>query len=157
MQPNEIFQYCLENLEGTVLGKNWGERGIFYNPDNVLKCGVYVLTIKEKDGSNDKSSNCNREGVFRVNLGIKKNTFKEMFGFIPKRPSAGNIVDMDYNFTALDEIIPHPVYSWMAWISVLNPSKDTFEELKPLIQESYNYAKEKYKKRKVSSSSKQDK
>ena len=44
---------CLENLEGTVLVESWGEKGIFYNPDHVLKRGVYILTVKEKDGDND--------------------------------------------------------------------------------------------------------
>jgi hypothetical protein len=36
------------------------------------------LTIKEKDGENDKSSNLNRDGVFRVNFRFpKKNSGKE--------------------------------------------------------------------------------
>lgn len=64
MAPDEILKYCLENLEGTVLVNSWGERGIFYNPGNKLKRGVYVLTIKEKDGDNDKGSNLNRENVY---------------------------------------------------------------------------------------------
>ncbi|WP_330571520.1 DUF6194 family protein [Hominisplanchenecus murintestinalis] len=36
-------------------------------------------------------------------------------------------------------MVPHPVYAWMAWICALNPSEQTFEELKPYIQESYEY------------------
>lgn len=148
MTPDKILNYCLENLEETVLVESWGEKGIFYNPDHVLKRGVYILTVKEKDGDNDKGSNLNRENVYRVNLGIQKKTFIELFGAIPKRPPAGGVVDMDYNFAALDEILPHPVYAWMAWICVLNPSEQTFEELKPYIQEAYEYAKEKFKKRK---------
>ena len=59
MTPDEILKYCLENLEGTVLVNSWGERGIYYNPDNILKRGVYILTVKEKDGDNDKSSSLN--------------------------------------------------------------------------------------------------
>ncbi|WP_330548566.1 DUF6194 family protein [Bacilliculturomica massiliensis] len=46
-----------------------------------------------------------------------------------------------------NQILPHPVYAWMGWICSLNPSEKTFEELKPLIQEAFEYAKEKYKKR----------
>ena len=42
MQPQEIFEYCLQNLEGTVFTKNWGEYGVFYNPDNTLKKGIYI-------------------------------------------------------------------------------------------------------------------
>jgi len=148
MQPNEIFDYCLQTFDDIVLAENWGESGVFYNPGNVLKKGVYILTIKEKDGDNDKASNVNRAGVFRVNLGIRKSTFIKMFSHIPKRPAAGGVVEMDYDFTALDTILPHPVYAWMGWICVLNPSKETFEKLKPLIQESYDFAREKFKKRK---------
>ena len=147
MTTEEILNYCLENLEGTVLVESWGEKGIFYNPDHTLKRGVYILTVKEKDGDNDKGSDLNRDGVYRVNLGIRKKSFSALFGKVPKRPSAGGIVDMDYDFTALDKILPHPVYAWMAWVCVLNPSGQTFEELKPYIQEAYEYAKEKFKKR----------
>ena len=147
MTPDKILNYCLENLEGTVLVESWGEKGIFYNPDHVLKRGVYILTVKEKDGDNDKGSGLSRENVYRVNLGIRKSTFAELFGAIPKRPPAGGVVDMDYDFTILDKILPHPVYAWMAWICALSPSEKTFEELKPYIQESYEYAREKFKKR----------
>ena len=149
MTPDEILQYCLDTLEGTVLVNSWGERGIFYNPENKLKRGIYVLTIKEKDGDNDKGSNLDRDGVYRVNIGLRKTTFQKMYGYIPARPAAGEIVDMDCDFTVTDTILPHPVYAWMSWISILNPSIDTFQRLQPLIRESYEYAKEKFKKRKV--------
>lgn len=148
MLSEEIIQYCKENLDDVVLVNSWGEKGVFYNPQHKLKRGVYVLTIKEKDGENDKSSNLNRANIFRVNLGIRKTTFKELFGEIPNRPAAGGIVDMDYDFTELDKIIPHPVYAWMGWISVLNPSVKTFETLKPFIEEAYTFSKEKFSKRK---------
>ena len=149
MKPEEILKYCLKNLKDTVLVDSWGEKGIFYNPNHVLKRGVYILTIKEKDGDNDNGSNLDRENVYRVNLGIRKKTFIELFSDVPKRPSAGEIVSMNYDFTELNKIIPHPVYAWMGWISVLNPSHKTFEKLKPFIQEAYEYAVEKFKKRKV--------
>lgn len=71
MKSEEILNYCLQNLEGTVLVNSWGEKGIFYNPDNKLKRGVYVLTVKEKDGENDKSSELDRAGIYRVNLGVR--------------------------------------------------------------------------------------
>ncbi len=147
MQANDILNYCVKNLSGTVLDKNWGEQGIFYNPNSTLKKGVYILTIKEKDGENDKASNVNREGVYRVNIGLRKETFRNLFSFIPGRPPAGGVVEMDYDFTRLDTIMQHPVYAWMAWACVLNPTEQTFEKLKPLIQEAYLFAQEKFKKR----------
>lgn len=145
MNPEQILDYCLNALSGTVLVESWGERGIFYNPGKVLKRGVYVLTIKEKDGGNDKGSNLDRKGIYRVNIGVRKSTFKELFGSVPTRPAAGHTVNMDYNFTVLDKLLPHPVYAWMGWISVLNPSKQTFEQLRPVIQEAYEFSTEKFK------------
>lgn len=147
MKPEEILNDCLQHLEGCVLTESWGEKGIFYNPGRKLKRGVYVLTIKEKDGANDKGSNLNRPDIYRVNLGVRKNTFVSLFGAVPKRPAAGKIVDMNYDFAAVDEILPHPVYAWMSWICVLNPSEHTFEQIKPYIQEAYEYAGEKFAKR----------
>ena len=149
MKTEDILNYCLENLDGTVLVNSWGEKGIFYNPENKLKRGIYILTIKEKDGDNDKSSKLNRDGIYRVNLGVRKETFCSMFGETPKRPAKGGIVDMNYDFAETDKIIPHPVYAWMSWICSLNPSGETFDKLKPLIAEAYEYAKEKYRKKKL--------
>lgn len=45
-------------------------------------------------------------------------------------------------------ILPHPVYAWMAWISVINPTKETFDKLKPLINESFFNSKDKFANRK---------
>ncbi len=149
MTSDNIIKYCLENFDGVVLVSSWGERGIFYNPDGKLKRGIYILTIKEKDGDNDKASKLDRDGIYRVNTGVRRETFEIMFGTVPGRPCKGGVVDMNYDFTAVDRIMPHPVYGWMGWICALSPSDRLFEELKPLIGEAYEYAKEKYKKRKI--------
>lgn len=143
----DMFEYCLSNFEGLVEDRNWGERGIFYNPEGLLPKGVYVLTFKEKDGPNDNASKVDREGVFRLNLGISKHSFVELFGSIPKRPGAGEIVATGHDFTKLDCITPHPVYGWMSWLACLNPSIQTFESLKPLISEGVELARQKYAKK----------
>lgn len=143
----EIIDYTTSNYEGVVENQNWGERGLFYNPKGKLPKGIYILTFKEKDGPNDKASNVDRPGVYRLNLGISKQTYQTLFGEIPKRPLAGQIVDTGHDFEKLYEIMPHPVYGWMSWIGVLNPSKTTISELKPLIDESFELAEIKYAKK----------
>ena len=79
-------------------------------------------TLKAKDGANDRASRLNRSNVFRFNIGISKATYEAPFGRQPARPPAGTVVDSGHDFAALDVLLPHPVYGWMAWISVLNPS-----------------------------------
>jgi len=80
-------------------------------------------------------------------MGISKETFVNLYGQRPARPKAGKIIDMSFDFTELNKIMPHPVYGWMSWIGVLNPDKNTFEKLLPFIEEGYRLAKDKYKKK----------
>ncbi len=112
MTADKIIAYCLDRLEGIAIVNSWGERGVFYNPENRLKRGVYILTLKEKDGENDSASQLNRKGIYRVNIGVRKSTFEKMFGAVPARPPKGGTADMGYDnrpyFTAsrlrLDEL-----------------------------------------------------
>lgn len=46
---DEILQYCLNGLDGTVLVNSWGERGIFYNPNNKLKSYIMEAYFYAKE------------------------------------------------------------------------------------------------------------
>ena len=77
MTVTDIITYCIETFDDLILITTWGEQSLFYNPQNKYKRGVYVLTIKEKDRKNDNSSFLDREGVFRINIGIKNQLLKK--------------------------------------------------------------------------------
>ena len=97
----------------------------------------------------NKASDLNRKDVYRLNFGIKRDTFIQSFGYIPSRPPKGGVVDMNLDFRKRNTLIPHPVYGWMSWVCILNPSPECFETtLKPLIIEAYCLAVQKAKKRK---------
>ncbi len=75
----------------------------------------------------DSASNLNRPGIYRLNIGVSKSTFDRL---------VGSILNPDY--TALDKVLPHPVYAPQHWLSILNPSDATFEStVKPLLDEAY--------------------
>jgi hypothetical protein len=142
----QIAEYAKEAFPGVVDDRNWGERALFYNPGHKLPKGIYFLTFKEKDGANDNASQI-KPGQYRLNVGISKAAFTTRFGGIPPRPPAGGVVNTGHDFTACDIITPHPVYGWMCWIAVKNPSPATFDELKPLLAEAYKLAVTKFGKR----------
>ncbi|QPC86281.1 hypothetical protein GA830_05650 [Mesorhizobium sp. NBSH29] len=146
LMPTKILTDLLDRYEGTVAVKAWGEISLFYNPGAVLPRGVYFATIKEKDGENDRASMLDRDGIFRLNIGTSKPLYFEKFGPPPPRPSKGRIVEGGWNFTKLDELTPHPIYGWMSWIAVLNPSMETLGDIRPLIDAAFDKAVFSFKK-----------
>ena len=136
MELDKLLTQLQSRFPGLVVINTWGETSLFYNPLGVLKRGAYCFTFKESDGENDASSKLNRDEVaFRLNFKISKASFLEKFGepSLPERPPKGCIITLksgsEYDPTALDTLIPHPVYGWMSWVSVINPSDKTITSL----------------------------
>ncbi len=147
MQVSEIIQRIVCDFEGVIPKSSWGETSMFYNPGKLLPNGVYFCTLKEQNGQNDKASELNRNGIFRFSIGLSKSTYEHLFGIRPRRPPKGGIIDTGHDFTALNELMPHPIYGWIAWVQVLNPNQATFESLMPLIAEAHSNAVVKFNKK----------
>ncbi len=147
MTQQDIENYIVKNYEGVIPKSSWGETSFFYNPNKTLPNGVYFCTIKQEDGDNDKASNLNRDDVFRFSIGISKQSFENLFNTKFKRPAKGETIKSDFDFKKLDFITPHPIYGWMSWICILNPSKNSFDDLRDFLDESYNLAIGKFEKK----------
>jgi hypothetical protein len=147
MNPTELENWILENYKGIVVTNAYRERSFFYNPQYSLPKGIYFATIKESDGPNDRASKLDREGIYRFSIGVGKKQYQEMFGEVPKRPTKGNIVSLDFDFSTLNEIMPHPIYAWMGWVFILNPELEVIESIKNLLDISYLNCLMKYKRK----------
>jgi hypothetical protein len=115
---------------------SWGDTFFIYDPDRTLEGSrrFPFATIVTKDyGDFDCASNLDRTGVFRLNIGVSKETYESLFD-----PSA------EHDFTALDRLMPHPVYGRYHWVCILNPSEATFETLMPFLREAYSRAVDRY-------------
>lgn len=95
-------------------------------------------TIVTSDNDFDNFSNLDRPSVFRLSIGIGKSTFQSLFPSTATKDGANTTPSPEYDFTALDQILPHPIYGHMYWLCVLNPSHETFQRLRPLIQEAHD-------------------
>ena len=112
----------------------WGDTFFMHRED---KHHFPFATIVTKDyGDFDHRSNLAREGVYRLNIGVGKKTFDHLFP------------DGEFDYTALDVLMPHPVYAENHFVCVLNPSDTTFESLKPLLAEAYGIAAGRVERRK---------
>jgi len=147
LTTKEIEEQLLKRYEGLAPQNTWGETSYFYNPGNKLSRGAYFMTIKEKDGENDKASKLDREGVFRINCGTTKSDFMKLFGEKPARPPKGGVVEGPWDFTERDTIMPHPVYGWAGWICVLNPSEKTLNNFFKIADDYYDEAVVRFNKR----------
>lgn len=147
MRPQQIIDAIVAQFDGVVPKGSWGETSLFYNPGRALPNGVYFCTIKQQDGPNDQASQLSRPGVFRLSIGLSRKTYEALFGVRPQRPPKGGVVDLPFDFAALDVLTPHPVYGWMGWVQVLNPGGAHFAELQPLLREAYGLAVKKFEKK----------
>ena len=105
----------------------WGDT-FFIHKDDSHQFPFATIVIKDY-GDFDNASNLNREGVWRLNIGVSKQTFDRLFP-----------VEKNHDFTALDVLMPHPIYGKNHFVCVLNPSDEMFESLKPLMAEAYSIA-----------------
>jgi Family of unknown function (DUF6194) len=102
-------------------------------------------TIVTKDyGDFDNLSQLDRPGVYRLNIGVSRETFRALFGYLPSKESTKTA---EYDYAALDKVMPHPVYAPQSFVCVLNPSLETFETVKPLLAEAYFIVEARHSKR----------
>src|SRR5262245_35152106 len=128
----------------------WGDTFFSYDPDRDLepKHRLPFATIVTKDyGDFDRASNLNRPGVFRLNIGVSKDTYRSLFGPQPPPPGASGGVDTGHDFTAVDQLMPPPVYPPQAWVCVRNPSEATCQAVRPFLADAYELAVRRYAKR----------
>jgi len=110
----------------------WGDTFFIYDPNRDLEPTrrfPFAAIVTQPYGEFDNASKLDRPGIFRLNVGVSKETFARLFA-----------AARDYDFTALDVLMPHPVYATNHFVCVLHPSDSTFEALRPLLKEAYEIA-----------------
>ena len=152
MNEAEISRYITETFEGVDVVTDSDNSFFFYNPDSTVPPDhrLPFVTLVTND-LYDQFSNLERPPVFRLNIGIGKPTFSALFGAPAQSSDEGSAKSndenvSDYDFTALDQVMPHPVYGKMYWVCVLNPTGETFAtKVQPLLAEAYKMAVSRYK------------
>lgn len=147
MKAIDWKKIILEHFADVYSINTYGELSFFYNPDNQLPKGIYLTTIKEKDGPNDKASKLNRKDVYRLNIGISQKKYEALFGKKPTRPQKGGIVNTGHDFSELNILTPHPIYAWLHWVSIVSPDENSQPIIIGLLEDSYQIAKIKFQKK----------
>ena len=139
MNEAEINQYFSETFDHVHMQLVEGNHFYFYDTERNFP----FATLMTND-VNDNASDLNRPSVFRLNIGVSKASYLALFGAKMSRNESE--VEQTYDFTILDQMLPHPVYGRMYWVCVLNPSEATFEtQVKPLLTEAYQMSVRKHR------------
>jgi hypothetical protein len=125
-QQIETFIAALENVQRE---ENMGYI-FFFVGDNHF---VPFVSIAQKDNEGDNVSKLDRGGIYRINIGVPKETFDSLFANI----SSEQTID----YTTLDLFMPHPHYAKQFYICILNPSSKNEDLVKKYILEAHGLAK----------------
>ncbi|MGW0248636.1 DUF6194 family protein [Nocardia goodfellowii] len=99
----------------------WGDHFFYYAPDGQLPQREQpYATIVTKNYPDDSSGDLDPPGRWRLNIHVGRRVFTELLGTDPReQPSAA------VDFTAVDTVLPHPVYHRQGWIAIINPDVRT--------------------------------
>jgi hypothetical protein len=148
MDEASIIQYITETFNGVNVAVNSGDSFFIYDPArNLPPERQFPFATLVTGDHYDSFSNLDRPSVFRLNIGVSKDTYRSLFGPQPPSPGGSGVVATGHDFTALDQIMPHPVYSPQSWVCVLNPSETTCETVKQLLADAYNLVVSRYGRR----------
>src|SRR5688500_16057597 len=148
-----MSQYIIDTFKGVdVVVSEYGSF-FFYNPDpDVPPDHNFPFATLLTNDMNDPFSNLNdRPSAYRLNIGVSKKTFQSLFGDL-KMPTANDVYESGksasgFDFTALDQVMPHPVYGRQYWVCILNPADETLKsKVHPLLAEAYQMAVTKHDK-----------
>ena len=141
VEQEDIIHYLRETFTGIEFlrptdGPGAGDTFIYYAPEKLDPSRqMPFATIVTKDyGEFDNVSQLDRPGVYRLNIGISRNTFRSLFGHLPNEEDSSGTT---YDYAASNVLMPHPIYAKQAYVCILTPDRDTFESIKPLLAEAY--------------------
>jgi hypothetical protein len=113
--PEAIITYLTTTYPETDIVTIPGAWFFSLDPEKHWPNYATIVTTDEHD-MGSPSILSERPEVFRLNLGVDKATFERI------------ALDPDPDYSALDRVLPHPVYADQRWISILNPSRSTWSE-----------------------------
>ncbi|WP_350347702.1 DUF6194 family protein [Agromyces sp. G08B096] len=120
----------------------WGDAFFYYAPDGRMpEREQPYATIVTKDYPGDTASGLNEPGRWRVNVHVGRAKFEALIGAPPRAFAAEGSAAANTDASAVDEVLPHPVYAAQGWVAVVNPATRTADLLSGLLAEAHEAAR----------------
>lgn len=123
----------------------WGDTFFYYDPDGDQPADrrLPFATIVTNDYPGfDESSRLDRAGVFRLNIAVGRDSFRELIGY-PPAAHPQHRADVDYS--ACDVLLPHPVYATQSWVSIVSPGERTAAQAGALLRQAHGRARSRHR------------
>jgi hypothetical protein len=125
--PEAISRTIRETWPETDIIEAMGATFFSLDPEKHWPNFATIVTTDEHDMGSPSNLTA-RPDVLRLNIGVSRETFDRL---------VGDATEPDH--AALDRLFPHPVYARQHWLSILNPSAETFETVvKALLTEAHD-------------------
>lgn len=141
MDARAVIRYISEELEHVVAVESEGDTFFTHDPSGRPPEGAWqpFATVVTSD-RHDRVSNLDRDGAYRLNIGLTKATYTRLFGAPPRERDDDWVLDSGFDYATEDRLMPHPHYGAQYWVCVVNPSAAIFEEIEPLLAEAHGLA-----------------
>ncbi|HEX6368953.1 MAG TPA: DUF6194 family protein [Longimicrobium sp.] len=136
MDANEVTSYIREAFPDVESTEAYTYTFFFYGSERMLP----FATLARADNEHDRVSDLDRDGAYRLNVGVSRETYRALLGDEKPRLGAAGIIDGDHDFTVRDQILPHPHYAPQSWVCVVSPGEATFQVVRGLLREAYDRA-----------------
>jgi uncharacterized protein DUF6194 len=138
MDRRAVIRYITEEFDHVVAVEKDGDTFFVYHPSGHPPDGAWMPFATVVTGDHyDRVSKLDRNGAYRLNVGLSKTTYTGLFGAPPRQRDEDWVLDTGFDYATEDRVMPHPYYASQYWVCVVNPGEATFEEVKPMLAEAH--------------------
>ncbi len=121
----------------------WGDHFFYYAPDGQVPPRQQpYATIVTKNYPDDTQCDLDGPDRWRLNIHVGATVFTELFGEAPQADATPR------NYTAVDTLLPHPVYRSQGWVAIINVGDETLPLAIRLLRRAHDDAKRRAARRK---------
>lgn len=152
MEPGAVTEH-IRSMEGVDTLDTPGCVFFYYDPQRSIPHDrrhpfATIVVDDRAHGASDQASRLGERGLFRVNIGVERETYRAMLGPEPAwgDPAKGGIIEGP-EYTRVDTWLPHPVYAPMSWVCIVSPSDASWPRVAALIREAHAKARREHGRR----------
>ena len=147
MDEAAVIRYITDELDHVVAVQSSGDTFFAYDAGGGLPEQWQPFATVVTGDRHDRVSNLDRDGAYRLNIGVTRTTYTARFGAPPRQRDADWVLETGFDYATEDQLMPHPHYAAQYWVCVVNPGDATFEEVEPLLAEAHALAARKAERR----------